>query len=105
MAALGEDLSEEDIENMVKEADKDGDNRIDFNGEIFPNLSSQINPDNLTDLTKKPNLLTPVLRTNFEQSITIIDYLCSNAFIITLILVASKSVTNLMKLQQFTPKG
>ena len=52
MAALGEDLSEEDIENMVKEADKDGDNRIDFNGEIFPNLSSQINPDNLTDLTK-----------------------------------------------------
>ena len=33
MAALGEDLSEEDIENMVKEADQDGDNRIDFNGE------------------------------------------------------------------------
>ena len=99
MAALGEDLSEEDIENMVKEADKDGDNRIDFNGEIFPNLSSQINPDNLTDLTKKQ--LSFVLRTNFEQSITIIDYLCNNAFIISLIFVASKSVTNLMKLQQF----
>ena len=52
MAALGEDLSEEDIENMVKEADKDGDNRIDFNGEPFPNLSLQVNPDTFPDLTK-----------------------------------------------------
>ena len=38
MAALGEDLSEEDITNMVKEADQDGDNRIDFNGKSLSNL-------------------------------------------------------------------
>lgn len=29
---LGEDLSEDEIEDMIKEVDVDGDGRIDFNG-------------------------------------------------------------------------
>ncbi|XP_015115512.1 caltractin [Diachasma alloeum] len=34
LQCLGEDLSEEEIEDMIKEVDEDGDGRIDFYGEI-----------------------------------------------------------------------
>ena len=33
MASLGDELSEEDVADMVREADQDGDERIDLEGE------------------------------------------------------------------------
>lgn len=38
MAKLGENLSEEEINEMVKEADLDGNGRIEYAGEFFVNL-------------------------------------------------------------------
>jgi len=35
LQCLGEDLSEDEIEDMIKEVDVDGDGRIDFDGEFL----------------------------------------------------------------------